>query len=76
MDALQELIQLAKKMNQKPIINRGVKGLGVYTDDSGKTEWANLSNEEYKMRLSQLKSYLRSGQNFWLNAYIGHLEVK
>ena len=77
MCALENLIKIAISFGDKPIINVDRFGkLGVYTDDSGITEWAKLSQADKKMRQSQLLSYLRSGQSFWLGAYIGHLELK
>ena len=77
MCALEKLIKIAINFGDKPIVNVNKFGrIGIYTDNSGMTEWAKLSPEDKKMRQSQLLSYLRSGQSFWLGAYIGHLELE
>jgi hypothetical protein len=74
MDALQKLIFIAKNFGDKPVINVSKTGnLGIYTDDSGVTEWAKLNKIDWRHRQVQLLSYVRSNQSFWLGAYIGHL---
>ena len=76
-DALERLVGIAKMLGDKPVINVNKRGqLGVYTDNGGMTEWAKLDGDERYVRQSQLLSYLRTGQIFWLGAYIGHLNLE